>query len=211
MAVDWQDLLRPSQTALLVIEMQEGVIGQGTFFRGLADAVRDGGLLPRLAALLASARRAGAKVVYCPADRRADGLGNLRNTPLTAKVNASHASPEAKARHAAIVSEIAPQPGDAIVPNAYGMTCFHESGLDTILRGLGAKTVVLTGVSLNIAIPGATMDAVNRGYRVVIPADCVAATPAAYGEQVLQNTLRNLAYITTAAQIEEVWKPAVRP
>ncbi len=208
MAVDWSELLRPSQTAVLVIEMQEGVIGQGTFFRGLADAVREGGVLPKLSALLAAARTAGAKVVYCPADRRADGLGNLRNTPLTAKVGLSNPSPEAKARHAAIVPELAPQPGDAIVPNAFGMTCFYESGLDTILRGLGVRTVVLTGVSLNIAILGATLDAVNRGYRVVIPADCVAGTPAAYGEQVIQNTLRNLAYITTADQIGKVWVKA---
>ncbi len=206
MAIEWNELLPPSQTAILVIEMQEGVIGQGTYFRDLADNVRASGMLPRLASLLSTARRAGVKVIYCPADRRADGLGNLRNTPLTAKVGASRAPPEEKAQHAKIVSEIAPQPGDAIMPNAYGMTCFHDSGLDTVLRGLGARTVVPTGVSLNIAILGATLDAVNRGYRVVIPADCVAGTPSAYGEQVLQHTLRNLAYITTADQIGKAWR-----
>ncbi len=35
--------------------------------------------------------------------------------------------------------------------------------------------LVVTGVSVNIAVAGATIEAVNRGYPVVIPTDCVAS------------------------------------
>jgi nicotinamidase-related amidase len=64
---------------------------------------------------------------------------------------------------------------------------------------------VVTGVSVNIAITGATIDAVNRGYTVVIPTDCVAGAPASYARDALRYTLRNLAFLSTAEQICEAW------
>ena len=54
--------------------------------------------------------------------------------------------------------------------------------LDAILRNLGVTTIVAVGVSLNVAIPNLVMDAVNAGYRVVLPRDAVAGIPAEYGD-----------------------------
>jgi len=49
--------------------------------------------------------------------------------------------------------------------------------LDVVLRNLGVSTIVVVGVSLNIAIPNVVMDAVNAAYRVVVPRDAVAGIP----------------------------------
>ncbi|CAO5177345.1 hypothetical protein FAIPA1_30286 [Frankia sp. AiPs1] len=51
-----------------------------------------------------------------------------------------------------------------------------------VLRNLGVTTIVATGVSVNIAIPNLVMDAVNRGYQVVVPRDAVAGIPADYAD-----------------------------
>jgi nicotinamidase-related amidase len=49
------------------------------------------------------------------------------------------------------------------------------------LRLREVETIVLCGVSIDVAIPGFTLEAVNRGYYVRIPADCVAgSSPDAY-------------------------------
>ena len=69
--------------------------------------------------------------------------------------------------------------------------------LDAVLRNLGVSTVVVVGVSLNIAIPNFVMDAVNAAYRVVVPSDAVAGIPTEYGAAVIANTLSLLATITT--------------
>jgi nicotinamidase-related amidase len=50
------------------------------------------------------------------------------------------------------------------------------------------------------------MDAVNRGYQVVLPRDAVAGVPAAYAEQVIDNTLALLAEIVTTDDVIEAWQ-----
>ncbi len=77
--------------------------------------------------------------------------------------------------------------------------------LDAVLRNLGVSTVVVVGVSLNIAIPNLVMDAVNAAYRVIVPSDAVAGIPADYGDAVIANTLSLLATITTTDDLLRVW------
>ena len=60
-------------------------------------------------------------------------------------------------------------------------------------------------MSLNVAILNLTLDAINRGYQVVIPRDTVAGVPVDYGEVVLDNTLSLLATVTTAAAVIDAW------
>jgi nicotinamidase-related amidase len=73
--------------------------------------------------------------------------------------------------------------------------------LDAVLRNMGVQTIVAVGVSLNVAIPNLVMDAVNAGYRVVLPRDGVAGIPADYGRAVIDNTLALLCTVTTTDEL----------
>ena len=53
---------------------------------------------------------------------------------------------------------------------------FYQTDLDLVLRELGRKTVVVTGVVTNICVRSTCHDAFFRGYQVVVPRDCVRAT-----------------------------------
>ena len=66
--------------------------------------------------------------------------------------------------------------------------------------------MIATGVSLNVGIIGLTIEAVNHGYHVVIPRDCVAGYPTEYGEAVLANTLSRLAHFTTSEELVGLWR-----
>jgi nicotinamidase-related amidase len=70
-----------------------------------------------------------------------------------------------------------------------------------MLRNVGITTVLLAGVSLNIAIPVVATDAVDEGFDVVIARDAVAGTPAEYGESMLRYTLSFIATITTVDDV----------
>jgi nicotinamidase-related amidase len=59
---------------------------------------------------------------------------------------------------------------------------------------------------VNVGVLGTTIEAVNRGYTVVVPTDCVAGDPPEYAEQALRYSVRNLAFLSTCAEIEAAWK-----
>jgi nicotinamidase-related amidase len=87
----------------------------------------------------------------------------------------------------------------------HGMSPFAGTSLDVTLRAEGIRTIVATGVSVNVGIFGLVIEAVNHGYRVVIATDCVTGMPAEYAEAVLKNSLTLLATLRTSREILDVW------
>ena len=80
----------------------------------------------------------------------------------------------------------------------------HDLG--EFARQPGIRTVVLTGVSVNIAITNLVMESVNRGYDVVLPRDAVCGVPADYADAVIDNTLALLATLTTVDELVRIWE-----
>jgi len=109
------------------------------------------------------------------------------------------------AGHGPIVAALAPHTEDIAIVRHHGMTGFYSTPLDAYLRGLGVKTVIVTGVSANIAVNGTAIEAMNRGYRVIVPSDCVAGDPPEYVEQLLRFTLRNVALVAPVQGILDHW------
>lgn len=196
MPIDLTELLEPARTAVVTVECQRGVIGTSGALSALATAVREAGIVPRIARVLDAARAAGAPVVHGIVVRRPDGGGSTVNCRLFAATRKA-AGPGllAGGELARLAPELGPAENDYVVARHHGVSLFHDCELDSILRSIGVRTVVLTGVSLNIALIGTAIEAVNRGYQVVLPSDGVAGTPREYGEAVLENTLRLLATI----------------
>ncbi len=203
MPIDLEALFRPG-VAVITTECQRGVIGPNGPLPALVEAVRASGIVGNGARVLGAARTAGAPVLHGTVHRRADGGGVSMNCRLFTATAKSGAPPLlADSEEAKIIEEFGPDELDYQVPRYHGVSLFHDTELDAILRSLGVRTVVLLGVSLNIAILGTTIEAVNRGYQVVIPRDGVLGTPAEYGEAVLHNSMRLLATVTDCDAVAE--------
>ena len=107
------------------------------------------------------------------------------------------------------MTELAPADTDYVLTRFHGISPFHGTELDAILRNLGVRTVVATGVSVNVGVLGMTIEAVNAGYQVVIPREAVTGTPDEYVTAVLDNTLKLLATIVPVEDVVAAW-PKVR-
>jgi nicotinamidase-related amidase len=203
---DLADLVAPAHTALITLEVQGAVMGPNAGLAVLAAEARREAL-PNIVRLLPSARATGVRVVHCLVQRRADGLGSNHNARLFAGaskgVDITPGSAGAK-----LLPEVGLAPSDLVLTRWHGLGPMGGTDLDAILRNLGVSTIVAVGVSLNVAIPNLVMDAVNKGYRVVLPRDAVAGVPAEYGTAMIENSLSLLARVTTTDELLAAWRTA---
>lgn len=210
------ELVAPGHTALVTVELQDNVVGDHAVIPDLAAAAAQ--VLPRVGALVAAARGAGVQVVHCTVDTRDDGRGANHNTPLLAAFARRNAEAEAtdgrrggqshQRRVAAVHPAVGATDADLVMARLHGMSPMTGTSLDPVLRNLGVTTVVAVGVSVNVAVLGFCFEAVNLGYRVVVPRDGVAGVDDAYVDAVFANTLRMLATITTTDQLLDAWEAA---
>lgn len=205
MAKRLEDLVRPTETALLIVEMQRAVVGDLTRIRPLADAVERQGVVGNLTALVAAARAVGVPVVYCNAEFRADRKGTARNCGLIVTLTKDPDHMLTGSPSAEIVPELAPRSEDLIVSRFHGLSPFSGTSLDITLRNMGVRSVIAAGVSLNIAIFGLILEAVNLGYSAILARDCVAGFPDDYAEAVVRNSLAPIATISNGPAIAAAW------
>ena len=205
MPFDLASVVSPSHTAVLTMEMQRGVIGDLAAVPVLAEVVAAQGTIGHVARLVHAARQAGVRVVHCTAEFRADGAGSKGNAPVLAAARREPDRLLIGTPTVDVVPELGPEPADIISSRVHGMTPFTGTSLDVELRNLGITTVIATGVSVNIGIVGMVIEAVDLGYQVVIPTDCVAGVPEDYAQAVMKNTLALLSTHTTADKLIAIW------
>ncbi len=155
------ELAAPEHTAIVTQECQGAVIGPDAGLALLAEEARRVAL-PNIVRLLPAARAAGVRIVHCLVQRRPDGLGSNHNAKIFSighdGVNITPGTPGAS-----LLPELGPEPGDLVLSRWHGVGPMGGTDLDAVLRNIGVSTLVVAGVSLNIAIPNVVMDADQRG------------------------------------------------
>jgi nicotinamidase-related amidase len=202
MPLDVTPHLHPARCAVINMECQEGLLGPNTILPGLAASAAAIGLIDNLAGLFGAARRVGVRIYYCTDERREDGFGFARNTLVHLRMPAGR---DGSGGHGPVVAAISPQPEDIVFRREQGLTGFYATALDAYLRNTGVTTVIVTGVSLNIAVLGTAIEAMNRGYTVLVPSDCVASDPPDYAETAMRYTIRNVAFVVPSTTITDYW------
>jgi nicotinamidase-related amidase len=203
--VDLVELVAPSHTAVLTMEMQRGVVGDRAAIPDLAAEVARQHVVEHTASLLAAARDAGVRVVHCLAEFRRDRAGSATNSPLLAAMSKLPDHLVVGSEAAQLVDPLGPDERDLVSSRLHGLSPFTGTTLDAMLRNLGVTTVVATGVSVNLGIVGLAIEAVNLGYRVVVATDAVAGVPRDYADAVMQNTIALLATRATVDQLARAW------
>jgi nicotinamidase-related amidase len=152
-----------SKTALVVIDLQKGVVGRQT-----APYTTD--LIVKNAAAIAEAfRKNGMPVFLVRVAFSADGkdaLSPVCDTPRPAQAP----SPDLTE----IVPEMGPKPGDFVITKRQ-WGAFHGTELDLELRRRGMTTIVLCGISTNIGVESTARFAFEYGYNQIFAEDAMSA------------------------------------
>jgi nicotinamidase-related amidase len=187
--------------AVLCVECQNGVLGPDSVLPALA--ADSGALVANLRRLLDAARGAGVRVVHATYE------GNLGGSQVgTARLWRALGAATADWAPGMAATQVVPEllaPTDLVLPRHHGLFPTLGSELLLVLANLGVRTVVLTGVSLNLAITHTAGDVTQAGFDLVVPRDAVGGTPASYAEAVLANTISVLGRLTTVDDLIAEW------
>jgi nicotinamidase-related amidase len=152
-----------SKTALVVIDLQKGVVRRQT-------APYASGIVVRNAAALAeSFRKNGMPVFLVRVARSPDGKDALRPIADVAMPAQTHPPDWAE-----IVAEIGPKPGDFVITKRQ-WGAFYGTELDLEFRRRGITTMVLCGIATNFGVESTARFAYEYGYHQVFAEDAMSA------------------------------------
>jgi nicotinamidase-related amidase len=212
------ELVDPRHTALLLIDMQHDFVDpDGAFGELGVDLSMYGESVPRLANLLAHARRAPALVVHVQnttlPDLMSDSPAQLR---FNLRMHAGKRRGDAPLRYSIagtpghdFVKELTPC-GDELVVRKHRSSAFWGTDLELLLRSNGIKTVVIGGCTTEGCVESTARDAMFNDLYVVIAVDCVASDDREQHEASLL-LMRHRFDMATADEIAAVWSAIPRP
>ena len=137
---------------------------------------------------------------------RRDRAGIKINTPLMAAMLKDPDFLLVGSEQAEVMPELDPRDEDIVAARIHGMSAFNGTELDPILRSLDVRTIVIGGLSLNEAIIGMAIEAVNIGYSIVVARDAAAGFPASFQEDMYKYAFSLLGRVATVDDIIGAWE-----
>ncbi|BDG01406.1 hydrolase [Anaeromyxobacter oryzae] len=191
-------ILDPAACALVVIDLQRGIVASPTAPHAVDDVVAN-------AARLADALRGvGGLVVLVRVSARADGKDALRPTldPDSQQPAAARAPDWAE-----LVPALAGHADDLVLTKRQ-WGAFYGTELDLQLRRRGVRTIVLCGISTNVGVESTARDAYERGYDQVFVEDAMAARSAEEHAHSVTRIFPRIGRIRSTAEVVAALRPA---
>lgn len=164
------------------------------FVTGALKCERASRIIPNIQRLLDFARKKKVPVIYVSDAHRPGVDEELELWPPHAIVGTKGAE---------IIEELKPVEGDYTLQKRR-YSAFYETGLNSLLRELKVDMVVLVGLVTNVCIQHTAADAFFRGYRIVVPEDCVEAPTEEAQKAAIEYLKRN--YGSEITNVDELVK-----
>jgi len=162
-----------SGTALLLVETQnEFMHPGGKFHEGILAVARQNGCLSNLAEL-ARRSRGHIPLVYAPISFSPGYPELVGRLGVLERVKSAGAFLEG-AFGARFFSEMEPQPCDLVLRDRKGISPFHQTDLDRLLRERGIGKLAIGGFMTNLCVESAVRSAYDFGYEVIVVRDATA-------------------------------------
>jgi nicotinamidase-related amidase len=205
--------LDPSHSALLFIDVQNFCVKrEGGEFSRLSDSEVEekyghyfgqlASVLPRMQKLQAVFRSAGIEVLYTTIESLTqDGRDRSLDYKITGFL-VPKGSWDGK-----VIDELAPRRDEIVLPKG-SSSVFVSTNIDYLLRNLGVRQLVISGLVTDQCVESAVRDACDLGYLVTLVTDACAAYSAERHADSLRAIKGYCRQITTDALIEEVARQA---
>ena len=160
----------PATTALVVIDLQRGVVARNCTPHSSADVVKNA------ATLLWRFRELGALVVLVHVGFSGDDRDRLKPNAQEPAPPRSSIAPD----FAELVPELGRAPSDVVITKRQ-WGAFYGTELDLQLRRRGIRTLVYAGISTNFGVESTARDAYERGFDQVFVEDAMSGlSPGAH-------------------------------
>jgi nicotinamidase-related amidase len=154
---------KTQNTALLVMDMQAGIVGM------LPDSA---GLLSNLAKAIAHARDTGIPVIYVVVGFR-QGMPEVSYKNKSFFMFKERLASADMAAFSAVHADLAPAAGEVTVVKRR-VSAFTGSDLEVILRAYDVQHIVLTGIATSGVVLSTLREAADKDYSISVIADCCA-------------------------------------
>jgi ureidoacrylate peracid hydrolase len=173
---------------VIVVDMQNDFGAKGGMFdRTGIDISGIQKVIGPTAKVLASARRAGVKIIYLKMGFRPDlsdlGSPDSPNRVRNLRIGVGqtvHAPDGREGRilirdtwNTDIVPELKPQADDVVIYK-HRFSGFYQTDLDARLKQLGIKHLIITGCTTSVCVEATVRDAMFRDYGCVLLTDCMS-------------------------------------
>lgn len=195
---DQNATLDPNRTALLVMDYQEGIVGQ------LPDP---GPLLDRVTSAIDDVRGRGGHVGWVRVAFEDAEFDAIPETSMFAPFAASaelRAGMRADAPGTQIHPRLAPRPEDVRV-RKIRVGAFSTTDLEQQLEKRGITTLVLAGVSTSGVVLSTVREAMDRDHRIVVLRDACADRDPATHEFLTGTLFPRTAVVVDVAELGGLW------
>jgi gluconolactonase len=197
--------LDPRRCALLIQDMQNDVVMDGGAFAssGSPQHCRDQNAIANARRLAEAARARGVLVLHVWYIVEPGAPGLKLNAPLfegLVDVNGLVRG----SWGAAPVAGLEPQPGDLIVEKMR-MSAWEDTRLESILKGAGRDTVIVTGAWTNMSIEHTARTGADKGYYMVVPEDACSTMNADWHRASINYALTNVSAVTRVDDVIRAW------
>lgn len=184
-----------AKTAVIVVDMENDFGSKGGMFdlAGIDISMIQKAVAPT-AKVLAATRNADIPIIYLKMGFHPDlsDLGAPDSVNRTRHLQIMHVGKTIQAPDGSesrilvrdtwntdIVPQLKPHPGDVVMYKTR-FSGFYKTELDSVLKRLGIKHLIITGCTTSVCVDSTIRDAMFRDYQPVLLADCTAE-PIGYG------------------------------
>ena len=198
-------MTRPSQTAVLLVECQRGVIGDLSVLPELAALARPA--VAHMAELARAARASGVTVAHLTYAPVAGGRSTNQRSPLT-RATAATSGWDRDHPGAEVLPEIGVGADDLVFERRQGISPVHRTEILAVLRNMGITDVVAAGVSTNLAVLLVAVAASDEDFDVTVATDATVGVPVSHHESMLRHSLGFVARLATVDALVASWESA---